>query len=39
MKKLDHQNVIRLVEVIENPNTDKIYMSIHAPKYFSYGVG
>lgn len=28
MKKLHHPNVIRLFEVIENPNTDKIYMVI-----------
>jgi [calcium/calmodulin-dependent protein kinase] kinase len=28
MKKIKHPNVIRLLEVIENPNTDKIYMGI-----------
>lgn len=27
MKKLKHQNVIRLYEVIENPDNDKLYMS------------
>lgn len=27
MKKLDHINVIKLYEVIENPDNDKLYMS------------
>lgn len=27
MKKLRHANVIRLYEVIENPDNDKLYMS------------
>jgi len=27
MKKLDHANVIKLYEVIENPDNDKLYMS------------
>ena len=27
MKKLSHENVVWLYEIIENPNTDKIYMS------------
>jgi len=27
MKKLDHPNVIKLYEVIENPDNDKLYMS------------
>lgn len=27
MKKLNHPNVIKLYEVIENPDHDKLYMS------------
>lgn len=27
MKKLNHKNVIKLHEVINNPNEDKFYMS------------
>ena len=29
MKKLDHENVIKLIEVINDEVTDKIYMGIY----------
>jgi len=28
MKKMHHPNIIRLYEVIDNPDSDKIYMGI-----------
>ena len=28
MKKLNHKNVIKLFEIIENPEIDKIYLGI-----------
>ena len=27
MKKIDHPNIIRLYEVLDNPQTEKIYLS------------
>lgn len=29
MKKMHHPNIIRLYEVIDNPESDKIYMGIN----------
>jgi [calcium/calmodulin-dependent protein kinase] kinase len=29
MKKLDHPNVIKLYEVIDDPETDKLFLSIY----------
>ena len=37
MKKLRHKNVIRLYEVIDNPDHDKFYMGKNKRKIFSLG--
>lgn len=29
MKMLEHPNIVNLVEVIDDPNTDDFYMGIH----------
>lgn len=34
MKKLNHPNVIKLHEVIQDPEKEKIYMSIFKNKHF-----
>jgi hypothetical protein len=35
MKMLDHPNIVNLVEVIDDPNTDHFYMGIFC--YFFFG--
>ena len=32
MKKLDHQNLVRLIEVLDDPNEDSLYMVLEMCK-------
>lgn len=38
MKKLRHPNIIRLYEIIDSPNSNKMYMGILCFYYQSNGV-
>lgn len=38
MKMLEHPNIVNLVEVIDDPNTDRFYMGMncHKPSLYIY---
>jgi len=38
LKKLDHPNVVKLVEVLEDPDEDHLYLGIFYKIYFKYSI-
>ena len=36
MKMLDHPNIVNLIEVIDDPNTDHFYMGIFCSFFFIF---
>lgn len=34
MKRLEHQNIVNLIEVIDDPESDRFYMGMHFLKNF-----
>jgi [calcium/calmodulin-dependent protein kinase] kinase len=35
MKKLNHENVVKLIEVLDDPKDDSLYMGAYPPFYLS----
>jgi len=39
LKKCNHPNVVKLIEVLDNPTTDKIYLGKTSPYLFPIETG